>query len=83
MKWPAPQLTFHVSRFTPHVSSFQLPLLGSPVEHFLNLAPAVAKRHAYPYTRPVPYPLLSPSYTPRIPLVLYIRGEYEGLMRGI
>ena len=29
MKWPAPQLTFHASRFTPHVSSFQLPLLGS------------------------------------------------------
>ena len=28
-------------------------------------------------------PLLSPSYTPRMPLVLEIRGGYEGLMRGI
>ena len=28
-------------------------------------------------------PLLSPSYTPRMPLVLEIRGGYEGLRRGI
>ena len=69
MKWPAPQLTFHVSRFTPHVSSFQLLFLGSPDKHFLNLAPAEAKRPACPYTRPVQYPLLSPYYTPRIPLI--------------
>jgi len=28
-------------------------------------------------------PLLSPSYTPRMPLVLEIRGAYEGLRMGI
>jgi hypothetical protein len=39
-----------ISAFAPVVSSFQLPFLGSLVEHFLNLAPDVAKRSADQYT---------------------------------
>jgi len=30
-----------------------------------------------------PKPLVYPSYTPRIPLVFYIRGVYDGFRRGL
>ena len=33
MKWHPLQLMFHVSRFTPPVSSFQLPFLGSTAKN--------------------------------------------------
>ena len=65
------------------VSSFQLPFLGSPDKHFLNLAPAVAKRPADQYTSMANYQLLIPCYTPHIPLVFPSYCQYEGYTRGI
>ena len=65
------------------VSSFQLPFLGSPVKHFLYLAPAVAKRPADQYTSMATYSLLSPCYTPHIPLVFTYYCKYEGNTRGV
>ena len=75
-------------------SSFQLPFLGSPDKHFLDLAPAVAKCPADQYTSMANYQLLIPCYTPHIPILhpsyspridntMGIRGGYEVYISGL